>query len=127
MNLLCWLIDHDWVNRTRSFPSLAITCRRCGAAPYDDVTLPEWWLNVLRFRLRPFAKRARLWIKSRKCWKPGHDWSPTSERCQRCGMSGAEDAERGEWLLPEWKKLWLKWLQDRWFILKYFLRMGTMP
>jgi hypothetical protein len=27
-------------------------------------------------------------------------------------MTGIEDAERGEWMLPEWKKLWRAWLSD---------------
>lgn len=116
MNWLCWLIDHDWhpsVYRDR------IECRRCLSLPYEDTTLPDWFRDrrVVE-RLRRFAKRVRLYVVSRKCWKPGHDWSPLSDRCQRCGMTGAEDAERGEWMLPEWKKLWRAWLSDRFGILR---------
>lgn len=117
MKIICWLIDHKWGRCING-----VHCARCGDEPYDNVTLPEWALNSWRFgagrTLRNFVKRSRLYFKSRKCWKPGHDWSPTSCYCQRCGMSGVEDAERGEWMLPEWKKLWRHWLSDRFGVLK---------
>lgn len=116
MKLLCKLIDHKW-HRTGAQLSRPIVCERCQVEPYDDVTLPEWLRNQWAFgfgrTLRNFAKRSRLYLKSRKCWKPGHEWSPVSEVCQRCGMTGVEDAERGEWMLPEWKRLWRAWLSDR--------------
>lgn len=120
MNWLCWLIDHKW--HPTGAQLHRIVCERCQVEPYDDTTLPEWFRNTrIVPRVKRFARRVRLWIKSRKCWKPGHDWSPTSQYCRRCGMSGVEDAERGEWMLPEWKKLWRVWLSDRFYIVKPYL------
>jgi hypothetical protein len=37
-------------------------------------------------------------------------------------MTGIEDAERGEWMLPEWKKLWRGWLSDRFGVVKPSLK-----
>lgn len=109
MKFLCWLIDHDWGTTIEG-----IRCNRCRVEPYDDTTMPEWFRNTrIEQRVRRFANRVRLYAKSRKCWTPGHDWSPASCYCQRCGMSGTEEAERGEWMLPEWRKLWRAWLSDR--------------
>jgi hypothetical protein len=108
MNFLCWLIDHDW-HRYDS----GLYCRRCVAQPYEDVTLPEWWLNVWRFgRLSKSIRRVRVWFRSRPCWFKDHEWSPVSEHCLRCKQSGIDVAEQGEWTLPVWKKLWRKWLSD---------------
>ena len=113
MKYLCKLVGHAWCRHKYH----VIHCSRCCAEPYEDTTLPEWLQDSWRFglgrTLRNFVKRMRLYAKSRKCWKPGHDWSPYSDRCQRCGMTGIEDAERGEWMLPTWKLLWKGWLRDR--------------
>ena len=112
MNWICWLRDHDW-----ALPKdLWLRCKRCDAGPYDDVTLPEWWRNIQRFKISPKIKRVHTWFRSRPCWVKGHAWSPMSYICQRCGMTGEEVAERGEWTLPEWKKLWRPWLHDRFFV-----------
>ncbi len=120
MNWLCWLFDHDW-----TFPAAASTkacCRRCDAEPYDDVTLPEVFRNTrIVPRVKWFAASVRLWLRSRKCWKPGHDWSPTSCYCQRCGLTGIQVSESPEWTLPEWKKLWRGWLHDRFHVVKPYL------
>lgn len=106
MNLICYFVGHSWARR------FSVRCDRCGAEPYDDMTLHEWAFNFHRFVITPKLERLRLWGRSRKCWKPGHDWSPMSDRCLRCGMSGEQAAESGEWSLPEWRKLWRAWLSD---------------
>ena len=110
MNWICWLIGHKW---KLIFP---IYCQRCGHPPYDNTTLPDWWYIFYRFTLSPKIKRARTWFRSRPCWVKGHAWSPMSDICQRCGMTGTEAAERSEWTLPEWRKLWRPWLHDRFFV-----------
>jgi hypothetical protein len=113
VNILCWLIDHEW--KRNLAPSYGrIRCRRCRAEPYDNVTLPEWWLNTVRFgRIAKFVRRVPIWFRSRPCWVKGHDWSPYSDRCRRCKQTGTAVAESGEWSLQEWKKLWRPWLSDR--------------
>ena len=116
MNWICWLLDHDWVRDTNMSGRRYTYCHRCDAAPYDNVTIPERCRNCYRFTLFPKIKRVRTWFRSRPCWVKGHDWSPMSDICQRCGMTGTEAAERSEWTLPEWKKLWRPWLHDRFFV-----------
>jgi hypothetical protein len=116
MKFLCWLIDHDWKH------SIPLRCARCRAEPYDDLTLPEWWLNVWRFRLAPIAKRVRVWFRSRPCWIKDHEWSPVAEHCLRCKQTGIDVAEQGEWTLPQWKKLWRPWLTDRFYIVKPYIQ-----
>ena len=124
MNWICWLTGHRWHEFTlRTGDPIGgpatyqhVMCARCRVAPYDDVTLHEWWLNLYRFTLSPKIKRVRTWLRSRPCWVKDHDWHPASDICRRCGMTGTEVAERGEWTLPEWKKLWRPWLHDRFFV-----------
>lgn len=116
MKFLCWLTDHKWSTWTTYGHEQRIQCNRCYVEPYNDVTLPEAWLNSWRFGalslIRKFFVRASVWVRSRPCWVKDHDWSPISCFCRRCGQSGEDVAESSEWTLPEWKKLWRKWLSD---------------
>ena len=123
MNLLCWLIDHKWLRECfgddRSGP---IYCKRCKANPYSDTTLPDWFRDRrIVPRMKAFAKRVRVWFRSRPCWVNDHTWSAVSQFCIRCGQSGIEVSEAGEWPLPVWKKLWRAWLTDRFYIVKPYL------
>ena len=116
MNWICWLLDHDWTKVRYGGYTHNFSCSRCGRGAYDDTTLPGGVRNFYHFTLSPKIKRVHTWFRSRPCWVKGHAWSPMSDICQRCGMTGTEAAERSEWTLPEWKKLWRPWLHDRFFV-----------
>lgn len=121
MNIRCLVTGHSWVRDSH----YQYRCKHCHDEPYDNLTLPEWILNLWRCgwpaSVRHGAKRTWTWLRTRPCWVKDHDWYPYNQICQRCQQTGVEVAESGEWTWPEWKRLFPYWWRDRLHEITHYL------